>query len=131
MKLLKNINYALVSRSFIALLFVFAGIGKVASFSAFASSLGQMGVPLPMLAAIIVIIVEIPVALAFAYGYKVKEAGYALIAFTVLATLIAHHDFENQMNVIMSLKNLAIVGGIMSAIACSCAMCGVHGKKGH
>lgn len=127
---MKKINYALVSRSLIALLFVFAGIGKVMGFSAFASSLGQMEIPVPMLAALIVVIVEIPVALAFAYGYKVKETGYALIAFTVLATLIAHRDFDNQMNVIMSLKNLAIVGGIMSAIACSCATCVVHGKKG-
>jgi putative oxidoreductase len=127
---MKKINCALVSRSFIALLFVFAGVGKVMEFSAFASSLGQMGVPVPILAAIIVIVIEIPVALAFAYGYKTKETGYALIAFTVLATLIAHRDFTNQMNVIMSLKNLAIVGGIMSAIACSCATCVVHGKRG-
>ncbi|MBP6888241.1 MAG: DoxX family protein [Candidatus Pacebacteria bacterium] len=128
---MKKINYALVSRSFFALLFVFAGIGKIMGFSTFASSLGQMGLPMPMLAAIIVIIIEVPVALAFAYGYKIKETGYALIAFTVLATLIAHNDFSNQMNVIMSLKNLAIVGGLMSAIACSCATCVVHGKKHH
>ncbi len=127
---MNKLNYALVSRSFIALLFVFAGIGKVMGFAGFASSLGQMGVPVPMLAALIVVIVEIPVALAFAYGYKVKETGYAIIAFTVLATLIAHRDFSNQMNVIMALKNLAIVGGVMSAIACSCAACVVHGKKG-
>lgn len=127
---MKKINYALVSRSFIALLFVFAGIGKVMGFSAFASSLGQMGIPVPMLAALIVVIVEIPLALLFAYGYKVKETGYALVAFTVLATLIAHRDFSNQMNVIMALKNLAIVGGLMSAIACTCNTCTVHGKKG-
>lgn len=127
---MKKINYALVSRSLIALLFVFAGIGKVMGFSTFASSLGQMSLPVPMLAAIIVVIIEIPVALAFAYGYKTRETGYALIAFTILATLIAHRDFSNQMNVIMSLKNLAIVGGIMAAIACSCGDCVVHGKKG-
>lgn len=126
---MKKINYALVSRSLIALLFVFAGIGKVMSFSAFASSLGQMGIPLPMLAALIVILIEVPVALAFAYGYKVKETGYALVAFTVLTILIAHRDFSNQMNVIMALKNLAIVGGLMSAIACTCGTCTVHGKK--
>jgi putative oxidoreductase len=97
---MKKINYALVSRSLIALLFVFAGIGKVMGFSAFASSLGQMEIPVPMLAALIVVIVEIPVALAFAYGYKVKETGYALIAFTVLATLIAHRDFSSMASIL-------------------------------
>lgn len=127
---MKKINYALVSRSLIALLFVFAGIGKVMGFAAFASSLGQMGVPVPMLGALVAVIIEIPVALAFAYGYKTKETGYALIGFTLLATLIAHRDFSNQMNVIMTLKNLSIVGGIMAAVACSCATCVVHGKKG-
>ncbi|MEN9551846.1 MAG: hypothetical protein RI935_223 [Candidatus Parcubacteria bacterium] len=127
---MKNINYALIARSFIALLFVFAGIGKAMDFDVFANSLGQMNLPVPMLAALIVVIIEIPVALAFAYGYKVKETGYALITFTVLATLIAHRDFSNQMNVIMALKNLAVVGGIMAAVACSCGNCAVHGKKG-
>lgn len=127
---MKKINYALVSRSLIAFLFVFAGIGKIMGFGEFTTGLSQMGVPAPMLAALIVLFIEIPVALAFGYGYKTKETGYALIAFTVFATLIAHRDFSNQMNVIMVLKNLAIVGGIMSAIACTCGTCTVHGKKG-
>lgn len=126
-----KINYALISRSLIALLFVFAGIGKLMSFSGAAAMIGSLGVPLPTLAALIVIIIEIPVALAFAYGYKTKETGYALIAFTALATLLAHRDFSNQSNVIMTLKNIAIIGGIMSAISCMCGDCTVHTKKHH
>jgi len=124
-----KINYAFISRSLIALLFVFAGIGKVMNFAGTASMIGNMGVPLPMLVAILVIIIEIPVALAFAWGYKTKETGYVLIGFTVLATLLAHRDFSNQINVIMSLKNIAIIGGIMSAISCACKDCVTHQVK--
>lgn len=120
---MKKINYALVSRSLIALLFIFAGVGKVMSFSNFVSGLGQMGIPLPTLAALIVIIIEIPVAIAFAYGYKIKETGYAILGFTVLATLVAHRDLSNQINVIMALKNIAIVGGLMALIGCECGKC--------
>ena len=46
----------------------------------------SLNVPLATLAALLVIIVEVPVALAFAWGYKVKETGWTLIAFTIIAT---------------------------------------------
>jgi putative oxidoreductase len=127
--MMKKINYALVSRSLIAFLFVFAGVGKIMGFSAFTTGLGQMNIPAPMLAALIVIIIEVPIALLFAYGYKVKETGYALIAFTVLATVLVHRDITNQINVLMALKNISIIGGIMAAIACTCGTCEVHKTK--
>ena len=121
--------YALASRSLIALLFVFAGFGKLMGFAATSAMIAKLGVPLAPLATIIVILIELPVALAFAWGYKTRETGYALIAFTVLATLLAHRDFTQQMNIIMVLKNLAIVGGIMAAISCACKDCVVHHVK--
>lgn len=127
-----KINYALVSRSLLALLFVFAGVGKIMEFAKTVGYIGSLGVPLPMIATILVIIIEVPVALMFAYGYKTRETGFALIGFTILATLLAHRDFSNQMNVLMALKNIAVIGGIMSAIACVCGDCEVHTKKnGH
>ena len=74
-------NYATISRSLIALLFVVAGVQKLMSFDMTAGYIGSLGIPAPMLAALIVIIIEVPVALAFAWGYKIRETGYALIAF--------------------------------------------------
>jgi putative oxidoreductase len=120
---LKNIstlmkNYGTIARSFIALLFVVAGYMKVTAFASTAGYIGSLGVPMPTLATLIVILIEIPVALAFAYGYKVRETGYALIAFVVLTTLLAHRDFAAGDNMLMALKNLAIIGGIMLAIRC-------------
>ncbi|MEN9880883.1 MAG: hypothetical protein RLZZ308_66 [Candidatus Parcubacteria bacterium] len=124
-----NIDYALVSRSLIALLFVVAGINKITQFTQTSGFIGSLGIPAPAIATIAVILIEVPVALLFAYGYKVRETGYTLIAFTVLATLIVHKDyFGNDM--VMVLKNISIIGGIMAAIACTCANCTVHGKKG-
>ena len=123
-----KINYALISRSLIALLFVVAGITKIMGFQGIVGYIGSLGVPLPMIATILVIIVEVPVALMFAWGYKVKKTGYILIGFTVLATLLAHRDIFGA-DMVMALKNIAIIGGIMSAIACVCGDCTVHGKK--
>ncbi len=93
-----------------------------------AGFIGSLGVPLPLIATLFVILIEIPVALAFAWGYKTKETGYTLIAFTVLATLLAHRDIFGA-DMVMALKNVAIIGGIMSAIACMCGDCTVHSKK--
>ena len=123
-----KINYALISRSLIALLFVVAGINKIMGFEGTVGYINSLGVPLPALAAILVIIVEVPIALMFAWGYKVKETGYALIAFTVIATLLAHRDMFGA-DMVMVLKNIAIVGGIMAAIACMCGNCTTHNKR--
>ncbi len=127
-----KINYALVCRSLIALLFVVAGIQKLMNYSNTTSDFAGFGIPVPFLAVLIVIIIEIPVALAFAWGYKVKEAGYALIAFTALATILVHRDLAGAgggLNMVMALKNIAIIGGIMAAISCACGDCSVHAKK--
>ncbi len=131
-----KINYALIARSLIALLFVVAGIQKVMHYSDASATLTTYGIPLAALVTLIVIIIEIPVALAFAWGYKVRETGYALIAFTALTILVVHRDFSLPMNVLMALKNLAIIGGIMAAITCTCGCdacgsCTVRTKKHH
>jgi putative oxidoreductase len=125
-----KINYALIARSLIALLFVVAGIQKMMGFGGTVDYVNALHVPVPILVTILVIIVEVPVALAFAWGYRICATGITLIAFTVLATLLAHRDFATGMNMIMALKNIAIIGGIMSAIlACDCKTCEVKKQK--
>lgn len=118
--------YALVSRSLIALLFVMAGIQKVMTFGAPGGSvefIKSLDIPLALLVTIIVIIIEIPVALAFAWGYKVSITGGILAGFTILATLIVHKSLVG-LDMVMALKNLAIIGGIMLAIKpCACTTC--------
>lgn len=127
-----KINYHLIARSLIALLFVVAGIQKLTHFGDTAKSIASLGVPLAALAALIVIIIEVPVALAFAKGYKICTTGWMLIGFTVLATILVHGKIDQGMNLIMALKNIAIIGGIMLAInGCDCGTCPVGKKKDH
>ncbi len=126
-----DIDYALVTRALMALLFVVAGINKLIQFKETSGFIGGgLNMPMPALVTILVILIEVPVALAFAYGYKIKETGYTLIGFTVLATLIVHKDYFGA-DMVMVLKNISIIGGLMAAIACTCTTCTVHKKKGH
>ena len=118
--------YGTIARSLIALLFVVAGAQKVMDFQGTAGFIGSLGLPAPALVAIIVILIEIPVALLFAYGYKTKETGYTLIAYTLLTILVVHRDLSQGANMVMSLKNLAIIGGLMLATKCAeCDTCEV------
>jgi putative oxidoreductase len=121
-----KINWDMLSRIFIAALFVFAGYGKLMTFEATTSYIGSVlktGMITPAITAL-VIFIEIVVAIVYAYGkYKKDIMAYILIAFTVLATIFFHSDMSNNLNVIMALKNLAIVGGLFATLD------GVHKRR--
>ena len=120
-----KINYSTVSRALIALLFVVAGVQKIMGFQGIVGYVGSLGVPLPLIATVLVIVVEVPVALMFVFCRKsLCMTGSVLIAFTVIATLLAHRDWSVGGNMIMALKNIAIIGGIMLAMkSCECGKC--------
>ena len=129
-----KMNYSLLSRSLIALLFVVAGYQKLTGFAGTSGYVGSLvGVSSGMLAMILtalVIVIEIPVALAYAWGYRVCITGGILVAFTIVTTVLAHRDFSVGMNMIMALKNIAIIGGILATTGlCSCNRCSaIEGK---
>jgi len=130
-----------VARALIALLFVVAALIKLGlgqpgasisqAFNATAASLPQVMTFLPAslatLALIIVLIIELPIALMYAYGYKYVKAGWVLIGFVVVVTIFYHNPWFggqfNAMNLVMALKNLAIIGGILATIGCYCGKC--------
>ncbi|MDH5518407.1 MAG: DoxX family protein [Gammaproteobacteria bacterium] len=93
-------------------IFLMAGIGKIgAGYASTAGYMGAMGVPGSLLP--LVIVLEIAGGLMVIAGFKVKWAGYALAAFTLVAGAIFHSDFSNQMQSIMFMKNLAITGALL------------------
>jgi putative oxidoreductase len=114
----------------IALVFVVAGVQKMMSFNETAAYIGTLGLPMSVAIAALVVIIEVPVALAYAWGYNVRYTGAILAVFTFLTILVAHRDFSNSLNMVMALKNLAIIGGIVATTGlCSCNRCSaVEGK---
>lgn len=119
-----KMNIAFVSRSLIALLFVVAGLQKLMHFTDTTKSIASLDVPLAGLVALIVIIIEIPVALAFAWGYRTCIMGAILMGFVVIVTVMVHGHLNQGMNLVMALKNVAIIGGILGlASMCTCGKC--------
>jgi putative oxidoreductase len=46
-------------------------------------------------------------------GFQTRIAAFALAAFSVAAAVIFHHNFADQMQMIMFLKNFSIAGGLL------------------
>lgn len=129
-----KINWDTMSRVFIGTLFVFAGFSKIMSFegtTGYIASVLNTGSITPAITAA-TIFLEIVIGAAYMWGgFKKDICGYILIGFTAVATIFFHSDFSNQINVIMALKNLAIIGGIFATLEAVHTRRAVHHHMNH
>jgi putative oxidoreductase len=102
----------LVGRILIAHIFLLAGITKLgagyAGSQAYMESVGLPGMLLPA-----VIALELTGGLALAVGLFTRYSAWALAAFSVIAAVLFHANFADQMQTILFMKNLAMAGGLM------------------
>lgn len=101
----------LAARILLALLFIVAGLGKLADVSGFAGYMASGGVPAFL--AWPVIALEVLGGLAVLVGFQTRIAALALGGFSVLAGLLFHFDPADQMQMTMLLKNLGLGGGFL------------------
>lgn len=108
----------LTGRLLIAFIFVMAGWSKIGGFEGTVGYIESVGLPLPVVAAIVAIIVELGGGLLIAFGYKARWAAAALALFT-LTTAFVFHNFwampadQAQGEMIQFMKNFAITGGLL------------------
>ena len=100
-----------IGRLMLALIFILAGIGKIADPAGNMSFMQSAGVPGLLLWPTIAL--EILGGLAIAVGFKTRYAAFALAVFSVAAAFIFHRNFGDQMQMIMFLKNIAMAGGLL------------------
>jgi len=102
----------LIARILLGLIFVMAGFSKLgAGYAGTAAYMDSMGVPGALLP--LVIATEIAGGLMIILGFKTKWAALALAGFTLLAGILFHGNFADQMQSILFMKNLAISGGLL------------------
>ena len=128
----KNAN--VVGRIMLASIFIIAGIGKLGDgYAGTQAYMAAMGVPAALLPA--VILLEIGGGLALIIGWQTRWVAVALAGFTLLAAVIFHREFADQMQMIMFLKNIAISGGLLVLASQGAAGLSVDrylgGKSGH
>ena len=72
-------------------------------------SMGVPGLLLPL-----VIFTELFGGLAILLGYKVRQVSVLLAGFCIISGVIFHHNFSDQAQIIMFMKNLAMAGGFLA-----------------
>ncbi|MDP1934000.1 MAG: DoxX family protein [Nitrosomonas sp.] len=100
-----------VARLFLGQIFLLSGIFKISGYEGTQGYMDAMGVPGMLLP--LVILLEAGGGLAIIAGWQTKLVSIALAAFTVVAAVIFHNNFSDQMQVIMFMKNIAIAGGLI------------------
>ncbi|RAP32738.1 DoxX family protein [Candidatus Marinamargulisbacteria bacterium SCGC AG-439-L15] len=119
-KVIPNVLYKLsplISRILIAIIFIFAGYGKIMDPMSTQAYMNTMGMGATTFFLVCAIIIEIVGGVSILLGYYTRIGALLLIIFLLPTTIIFHTDFSSQVQVIMFLKNLAIMGGLFSLLA--------------
>ena len=105
----------LAGRVLLAAPFLLSGLGKLSAYGATAGYMASVGVPGALLPAVIA--TEIGGALAILLGWNTRVVAFLLAGFSLLAALIFHRNFADQMQMINFMKNVMIAGGFLLLVA--------------
>lgn len=120
---------ALVGRVLLSSLFILAGYAKLTGLAGTAGWFGSIGLPLPMVTAVVVGLLEFFGGLAILVGFKTRLASVALAIFTLAATAIAHVDFSDQMQMLLFQKNISITGGLLVLAALGAGALSIDSRR--
>jgi len=112
----------LIGRILIALIFVYAGYGKLTGFDGTVGYIASKGLPLPQLFALGAIVVELGGGLLLIAGWQARPAAAAMLVFTALAGLLFHNFWavpadQVQNQLIHFMKNVSMMGGLLFVVA--------------
>ena len=101
----------LTGRVLLALMFLMSGLSKISGYTATAGYMAAMGVPGVLLP--LVIVTEVVGAAAIIIGWKTRITAFLLAGFTLVAALLFHNNFADQVQMIMFMKNVSISGAFL------------------
>jgi putative oxidoreductase len=105
-------NLSLLSgRAMLSAMFIMAGISKIDAYAGTQAYMESVGLPGLLLPAVIAL--EIAGGLAILVGYQTRVAALLLAGFTLMAAIVFHSDFSQQMQSILFTKNIAIAGAFL------------------
>ena len=108
-------NVELVGRVFLSALFLIEGYGKISIQEDVIMYMEDYGVPGILFVPATVLEILFPLFLIV--GYKTKWAASIMALFTFAVAIFFHSDFNEEMQLIMFLKDIAIAGGFMIIVA--------------
>jgi len=106
---------ALTGRILLALMFVISGFNKINAYGGTQQYMEAFGVPGTLLP--LVILLELVGGLMIAAGFFTRITALALAGFTLVAAVLFHANFSDQVQTIFFMKNLSIAGGFLMLAA--------------
>lgn len=116
-------NLALLAgRIFIALLFLIFGVRSILGFAGSVGYFAKLGFPAPEAMVVLAIVIQLVGGIALVIGWKTRWAAWLLVAYVVIATIMAHRYWEYDaaqyvLQMTNFFKNLAIIGGLLAVAA--------------
>ncbi|WP_111641683.1 DoxX family protein [Marinimicrobium alkaliphilum] len=109
---------SLVGRCLLGFIFLGSGLGKIGGYAVTAESMMDKGLPLVDLLLIATIVIEVGAGALLMLGAWTRAAALVLIAWLVPVTLVFHNFWamppaEQELEMMMFMKNLAIMGGLL------------------
>ena len=120
----------LIARVLLAVMFILAGLDKCGNIAGTAGYIGSVGLPMGTVLAWLTAIFEVVAGVMILIGFKTKLAAWALAAFCIVAGLIFHNNFGDQMQMILFMKNLAIAGGFLALSVSGPGSISVDSRRG-
>ncbi len=100
-----------VARLLLALIFIVSGYGKIGGYAATQAYMEAMGVPGMLLP--LVIALELLGGIAIVLGWKTRFVAFLLAGFSIVSGLLFHFKPDDQLQMIMLMKNIAMAGGLL------------------
>jgi putative oxidoreductase len=107
--------FELGGRILLASLFLLSGLTKLSTYGATAAYMAATGVSSALLP--LVIATEVLGSLAVIVGWHARIAALLLAGFTLLAGVLFHNNFGDQIQLIMFLKDVSIAGAFLMLVA--------------
>ncbi len=106
-----NNLFNLIGRLLLASLFLPAGIQKIGAYAGTQGYMEAMGIPGGLLP--LVILLEIGGGIALIIGFKMRWTALALAGFCAVSAFIFHYQPDDQMQMILFMKNIALAGSFL------------------
>ena len=122
-------------RVLLALMFILAGISKLANIEGTAGYIASGGLPFASLLAVLVGLLELLGGLAIAAGFQARWAALALGLFTLAATVLFHQFWavpagQAMVQQLMFMKNLSVAGGLFVVAALGAGPLSMDARRG-
>ena len=112
-----------LGRIFLASLFLIEGVKKFFLQEETIMYMEEYGVPEILFFPSLILEILFPILLII--GYKTRISALIMALFTLTVAIIFHTDFQNQMELIMFLKDIAIAGGFLIIVANEPKICSI------